>query len=207
MTEIRGLSLTQPWASLVALGHKTVETRSWRTQYRGRIAIHAAKNFPPAARAFAAEERTIGRIPARLPIGGIVCLVDLIDVLPAALVALDMHDWHEKPGLERRFGDYSAGRYAWIFNRPRLVTLAEPVAVRGARGLWRIPEDVAAQLAVLDCDFMHPHPEHPCGRRIVSGVTRCAHCGAVDGSPECRCWQPATAEDLAELHREALFGP
>lgn len=37
------LSLWQPWASLIAIGAKQVETRSWRTKYRGPIAIHAAK--------------------------------------------------------------------------------------------------------------------------------------------------------------------
>lgn len=43
---IRGLTLTQPWATLVALGEKHYETRSWDTGYRGLVAIHAAKKFP-----------------------------------------------------------------------------------------------------------------------------------------------------------------
>ena len=40
------LTLHQPWASLVALGIKTIETRSWRTGYRGPLAIQAAKEKP-----------------------------------------------------------------------------------------------------------------------------------------------------------------
>jgi hypothetical protein len=36
------LTLWQPWASLVQLGVKTIETRSWSTTYRGPLAIHAA---------------------------------------------------------------------------------------------------------------------------------------------------------------------
>ena len=43
--------MTQPWASLVAIGENTIETRSWSTRYRGRLAIHAAKGFPADARA------------------------------------------------------------------------------------------------------------------------------------------------------------
>lgn len=39
---MKALTLWQPWASLVALGVKTVETRSWSTPYRGPLAIHAA---------------------------------------------------------------------------------------------------------------------------------------------------------------------
>lgn len=38
---MRGLTLHQPWASLVGLGVKTIETRSWSTAYRGPLAIHA----------------------------------------------------------------------------------------------------------------------------------------------------------------------
>jgi activating signal cointegrator 1 len=36
------LTLWQPWASLISLGVKSIETRSWSTQYRGPLAIHAA---------------------------------------------------------------------------------------------------------------------------------------------------------------------
>ena len=38
---MRVLTLHQPWASLVAVGAKCFETRSWRTHYRGELAIHA----------------------------------------------------------------------------------------------------------------------------------------------------------------------
>lgn len=43
---MKALTLWQPWASLVALGVKTIETRSWSTSYRGPLAIHAAKKRP-----------------------------------------------------------------------------------------------------------------------------------------------------------------
>lgn len=43
---MKALSLTQPWATLVAIGAKRLETRSWSTTYRGPLAIHAAKRFP-----------------------------------------------------------------------------------------------------------------------------------------------------------------
>lgn len=43
---MKALTLHQPWASLIALGVKTVETRSWSTAYRGPLAIHAAKRKP-----------------------------------------------------------------------------------------------------------------------------------------------------------------
>src|SRR5690348_6608283 len=49
---MKALTLTQPWASLVAIGAKRIETRSWSTSYRGPLAIHAAKGFPKSAQEF-----------------------------------------------------------------------------------------------------------------------------------------------------------
>lgn len=40
---MKAITLHQPWATLVSLGVKTIETRSWTTRYRGPLAIHAAK--------------------------------------------------------------------------------------------------------------------------------------------------------------------
>src|SRR5690348_15807140 len=42
---MKGLPLRQPWAQLMAIGAKTIETRSWATGYRGLVAIHAAQKF------------------------------------------------------------------------------------------------------------------------------------------------------------------
>jgi hypothetical protein len=41
------MTLHQPYATLVAFGVKTIETRGWATNVRGRIAIHAAAKRPP----------------------------------------------------------------------------------------------------------------------------------------------------------------
>lgn len=40
---MKALTLWQPWAGLIAEGHKTVETRRWRTSYRGSLVICSAQ--------------------------------------------------------------------------------------------------------------------------------------------------------------------
>ncbi|KKM13451.1 hypothetical protein LCGC14_1716150 [marine sediment metagenome] len=127
---MKALTLTQPWASLMALGYKQVETRSWKTQYRGPLAIHAAKGFPSAARQFAEVERAIGRVPARIPRGAVVCIIDLVDCQPTEDVALRIS------GLERHLGDYAPGRWAWLFEPSTLRVLPDPIPARGALSLW-----------------------------------------------------------------------
>ncbi|KXG09931.1 hypothetical protein AT864_01491 [Anoxybacillus sp. P3H1B] len=42
---MKAITIKQPWATLIALGEKKFETRSWKTNYRGKIAIHAGKTI------------------------------------------------------------------------------------------------------------------------------------------------------------------
>lgn len=90
---MKAITLTQPWATLVAVGAKHVETRSWTTAYRGPLAIHAAKSMPayaqdacygPAFVRFLREHGypDPGRAAKVLPRGEIVAVCDLWDVLP-----------------------------------------------------------------------------------------------------------------------------
>lgn len=133
------LTLTQPWASAIALGNKRVETRSWPTHYRGDLLIHAAIGMPKYARQFAGEELAAGRSLEFLPLGAIVAIARVADVRPADEVALEVS------GLERLYGDYSSGRWAWMLEDIR--ALAEPVPARGSLGFWRPSPDVEAAVA------------------------------------------------------------
>src|SRR3546814_15511313 len=66
---VKAISLWQPLASAIALGHTSIETRHWPTKYRGELAIHAATRFGPDEPEFASIERALGRMPARLSLG------------------------------------------------------------------------------------------------------------------------------------------
>jgi len=126
---VKAISLTQPWATLVALGLKPHETRSWPTRHRGPLAIHAAKGFPPDARRFAADEQAAGRIGAQLPLGAVLCVVNVTDCLPPPAAATLITP------RERSYGDYTPGRWAWLFSEV-LQVFAPPIPARGALGLW-----------------------------------------------------------------------
>jgi len=52
---VKTISLIQPWATLIAISAKRIETRSWYTSYRGPLAIHSSKGFPKWAREFTME--------------------------------------------------------------------------------------------------------------------------------------------------------
>ena len=43
------LTVKQPWATLLALGLKEYEFRSWKTNYRGKVLIHAGESIDKEA--------------------------------------------------------------------------------------------------------------------------------------------------------------
>lgn len=136
---MRGLTLTQPWATLVALGHKRIETRSWSTSYRGELLIHAAKGYPPACRAFADEEHEEEMLPAIVPRGVILAIGRLVDVRPTEDLEPHLSD------QERRYGDYAPGRFGWMLEDVR--ELRDPIPFKGSLGLWTVPQVVLDLIA------------------------------------------------------------
>lgn len=135
----KALTLTQPWATLVALGIKRIETRGWRTEYRGPLLIHAGKGMPAEAEDFAVALH--GRIPQTLPVaagdlprGVIIAKVRLwrIESTYGAVANGDADD------DERELGDYGPGRWAWLLDQVELID--PPVPWRGALNLWEGPD-------------------------------------------------------------------
>jgi hypothetical protein len=141
---MKALTLTQPWATLMATREKTIETRSWWTGFRGEMVIHAAKGFPKWAKETCDEypfkEALRGLSAADLPLSRGLCVVRVLGCIRTD----EMHKAEavlgRKPAaLELHFGDYSEGRFAWLTEYVR--PLNHDAAVRGALGLWNWPED------------------------------------------------------------------
>lgn len=155
---MKAITLTQPWATLVAIGAKRIETRSWATSYRGPLAIHAAKGLGPVGGkhglwelvwhppfrdvlAAHAESRHMDDILASLPRGAIVAVCELVGCESTDIASKRDGLMYARTGeqwpfsaLERAFGDYAPGRYAWLLADVR--PLPEPIPARGQLGLW-----------------------------------------------------------------------
>ncbi len=157
---MKTLTLTQPWATLVAIGAKRIETRSWSTKYRGPLAIHAAQRVWPyysdvSTEPFARALRgIIGRNEYgalqidRLPRGVVVATCRLADVARVVLIDGQAHaDLGDGtvaiPEEELPFGDFRVGRFAWLFLEVR--PLDEPIPAKGTLGLWEWEPPEAGQ--------------------------------------------------------------
>lgn len=149
---MKAISLWQPWASAVARGAKTIETRSWRTNYRGPLAIHAAKRKVICELIHygsmwgwrgALGLRDTGTI-FDIPFGAIIAVCELIDCRPTGTFTVDELDTHRGQGAyvwdERMLGNFEPGRFGWILRGAR--PFPEPIPYRGRQGFFEIPDDI-----------------------------------------------------------------
>lgn len=138
------LTLWNPWAALVAMSAKQVETRTWKTKHRGPIGIHAAKGGPPFKslgtprwrREFRDQASNVGLPPEHWPVqpsGCILATAELVDVRE-----IDNYLRGDLSPQERIFGNYEDGRYAWFLQN--ITKLREPVYIPGNRLLWEWDE-------------------------------------------------------------------
>ncbi len=76
---MKALSIRQPWAWLIANGHKDIENRTWRTKFRGKFLVHAGKKFDNAGYDWVANEMNIA-LPDKkaFELGGIVGRAEII---------------------------------------------------------------------------------------------------------------------------------
>ncbi len=77
---MKALSIRQPWAWLIANGHKDIENRTWRTKFRGGFLVHAGKKFDNAGYDWVTSEMNIA-LPGKemFELGGIVGGAEIID--------------------------------------------------------------------------------------------------------------------------------
>jgi len=156
---IKALSLWQPWASAIAFGSKLIETRHWATTYRGPLAIHAAKRriqgelihmnsfYHWRGAMMPLLKQNHKTLVDDLPFGAIVAVCDLVDCRPtdsftvaeldmprtADGQATDLYSW-----TERQMGDFSPGRFGWVFANVR--PLPVPIPFVGRQGLFNVPD-------------------------------------------------------------------
>jgi len=153
---MKAITLWQPWASAIALGLKKYETRGWPAvaggeRYRGWLAICAAKTkknpdndelLQEALSRIVQDSNTSGAaffdagysdslfdpVFDRLPLGKIVAVCWLENSTPISGLQVDP--------LEKLWGIYEPGRWAWQFTQCWRVN--EPIPVRGDRKLFEV---------------------------------------------------------------------
>jgi activating signal cointegrator 1 len=153
---VKAITLQQPWATLVAIGAKRIETRCWRTHYRGPLAIAASAKQGKEGRELMGDPQCYGAMQlysasrywggmAGNPYGSVIAVCNLVECLPMEAYICLPGIFDEYPELdtirERAFGDFDVidkhnGRRRWAFVLEDTCPLAAPVPVKGGLGIW-----------------------------------------------------------------------
>lgn len=119
------LSIKEPWATLIINGHKEYEFRSWKTNYRGKILIHASKSME--------KENVIRFQDLKLNYnpGFIIGEAEIEDCIPVTKE-------FENNLINKNELVYGVTRnrdgYAWKLKNIKI--LEKPIKAKGRLGLW-----------------------------------------------------------------------
>lgn len=132
---MKAISLWQPWATLMHKQVKTIETRGWKTNYRGDLLVCSTKNGL-SKKAFNEILEDLNLPDIDYPLGQGLCVVNLFEVKPTS--ELDFYEIGEE-----EYGDYSPGRFAWITTNLRPI---KPFPVVGQQGLFNVDDELIEYL-------------------------------------------------------------
>ena len=111
---MKAISLHQPWASYIADGLKTIETRTRPTRFRGELLICSTKKISK------------GR-PAsfrKLPYGKAIAIVEVYGCRRMV-----------KGDVEAAMYPWSADRWSWLLKNIRPI---EPFPIKGSQGFYEV---------------------------------------------------------------------
>lgn len=121
----------EPFATLIKEKRKFIETRSWKTNYRGELYIHASK--AKITNRNIENKELMALIPnALFSYGQIICKCNLVDCIYMTKEYVeDMKTNHHQEYL---CGEYQEGRYAWILED--IEPLKHPISAKGQLSIW-----------------------------------------------------------------------
>lgn len=124
------LTIKEPFATLIKDKIKYIETRSWKTNYRGELYIQAGV---AKIRKDVREREGLSELYDlnKLSYGNIICKCNLVDCIYMTEEFIE----NEKKKDYNNFiaGYYKVGRYAWVLDN---VEVIEPIPVKGQLGIW-----------------------------------------------------------------------
>lgn len=128
------ISIKEPFATFIRNGYKKIETRSWKTNYRGELFIHAsAKNI---AKEFLTNEYIVSLTnELNMNYGNIICRANLVDCIYMDEKFLNLI---KKDKKEFELGVYEIGRYAWVLED---IEAINPIPAKGKLNIWNYNRD------------------------------------------------------------------
>src|SRR4030095_1701433 len=148
---IKAISLWEPWASLIAEGHKTVETRSWPINHEGELLICASKNGLSKKEKASFIASFHGKPEYKILMelkenpGMAVAIVEVTGCASMDYFKALNKDLYKD---QEAWGDFLNGRFAWIFEDIRKIQT--PFPVKGMQGFFNVqlPDQINLEWAI-----------------------------------------------------------
>lgn len=156
------ISLLQPWATMLVMGAKRIETRSWNTKFRGDILIHASQKMDYQQKNLCYESPFADFLELydELPLGKIIGKARIVDTIPSedlfiagntsVQVGSDVWKLNKQ---EYQLGDYSPRRYGWLLTDA--VEFTNKLPVKGQLSIWDFPKQICLGCGCTDEDCRH----------------------------------------------------
>lgn len=126
---MKALTIKEPWASLIINNYKTYEFRSWKTNYRGKILIHAGLSLEKK------ESKNFEDYNLNYQCGNIIGEATITDcILVTKEFNKKLLDINNKV-----YKNNHENLYAWKLEN--IVKYENPIPIKGKLGLWNYKED------------------------------------------------------------------
>jgi hypothetical protein len=129
---MRALTISQPWASMIANGRKWVENRTWESLYRGPLLIHAGKGTQYGTRQ---EFEAKG-----YPLGAVIAVCNLCECYHVPTLREKSERELKSSELAVLSHEYTEGPFAFVLENVR--KLAAPVPWAGCLWIWSPPAEL-----------------------------------------------------------------
>jgi hypothetical protein len=128
---MKAVSIKEPFASLIKNGVKCIETRSWKTNYRGKILIHSSKTHQSI------RDNIKHLVDFDLTYGCILCEAELVDCI--YMTEEFIEKLKKENYTEYLCGRYEVGRYAWVLKNIKPI---KPIPTKGQLGIWNYNDKI-----------------------------------------------------------------
>lgn len=125
---VKVLSIKEPYASLIMMNIKKIETRSFKTNYRGELYIHASLSKSN-------QNSELSKLISPM-YGEIICKCSLVDCV--LMTDEFIENLKKENPMEYKCGHYEVGRYAWILEDIKII---KPIKAKGKLGIWNFYEN------------------------------------------------------------------
>lgn len=123
------LSIREPYASLIMNGKKRIETRSWRTNYRGEFLVHSSLGKMAGKDKY---NDIVNDLISDMDMnyGYIICKCKLVDCI---YMDEEFIRFIKDNRTEYAVGEYKVGRYAWVLED---VEPIKKIRTKGKLNFW-----------------------------------------------------------------------